>query len=387
MADGLEQAAQAFTSVINADPGKGGKGPSQASGAPDVVFANIGELDADTDAKGGGDDDDLSPEEILYGRQTKKPEADPGNAGKGKKQDREGDDDESDGGDAELSDDEDGEPDNEASDDDDAVEDPESAKFLAQKVEVSIDGEPAEVTVKEALEGYVRTQTFHRRMNQLDDAKKIVRRAAADAVHNYEYSVNVAKQMQAHMDQMVPKEPDWDAEFQKDPAKARELQRYYEKANAFRESLRTQVADAAKKQVELSQTQLAAFAEEEGLKFEQQNSKHWSDPKKKVKDLQSMRKTGLSAGFNEDELSQVYDSRMLTVLLKASKYDRIMASRPQPVKKASAKQVAPGSSGGSARQRSNNNQNSGMNAAMKRLNKTGKIEDAAVVFDQIIRRG
>ena len=139
--------------------------------------------------------------------------------------------------------------------------------------------------------------------------------------------------------------------------------------------------------MELNQTQLAAFAEEEGLKFEQQNSKHWSDPKKKMKDLQSMRKTGLSAGFNEDELSQVYDSRMLTVLLKASKYDRIMASRPQPVRTNAVKlkPVAPGS--GSARQRSNNNQNSGMNAAMKRLNKTGKIEDAAVVFDQIIRRG
>src|SRR5262249_40047925 len=116
--------------------------------------------------------------------------------------------------------------------DDNAAED-ENAKgeaaLLARKVEVTVDGAPVEVSLKEALEGYVRTETFHRRMNQLDEAKKIVRRAAADAVHNYEYSINIAKEMEAHMDQMIPKEPDWDQEFQRDPARARELQKYYEK--------------------------------------------------------------------------------------------------------------------------------------------------------------
>ena len=221
-------------------------------------------------------------------------------------------------------------------------------------------------------------------MNQLDEAKKIVRRAATDAVHNYEYSVNLAKEMDAYMETMVPKEPNWDEEFQKDPVRARELQRYHEKANAFRNQLRTQMSEISKKQQESNMAQLQAFAEEESSKFEQMNRKNWSDPKKRAKDLQSMRKTGMASGFTEEELSQVYDSRMLTVLLKASKYDRIMASRPQPVQKASIRPIAPGA--GSARQKSAGNSNN-VSAAMKRLNKTGKIEDAAVVFDQIIRRG
>jgi hypothetical protein len=218
-------------------------------------------------------------------------------------------------------------------------------------------------------------------MNQLDEAKKIVRRAAGDAVQNYEYSMNVAKQMEAHMEQMIPKEPNWDEEFQKDPAKARDMQRYYEKANAFRASLRSQMEEATKKQLESNQTQLRAFADEENAKFEQANRKNWSDPKKKAKDLTSMRKTALATGFSEDELSQVYDSRMLTVLLKASKFDRMMAARPKPVVRQQAKPIPPGT--GSARTRT---VQKGADSAMKRLNRTGSLEDAAVVFDNIIAK-
>jgi hypothetical protein len=220
-------------------------------------------------------------------------------------------------------------------------------------------------------------------MNQLDEAKKIVRRAAADAVQNYDYSMNIAKQMKAHMDTMIPPEPDWDKEFAADPAKARELQRYYEKANGFRAQMKAQMDEANKKMAESNNAQLAAFAEEESAKFESSNRKNWSDPKKKAKDLISMRKTGLATGFTEEELSQVYDSRMLTVLLKASKYDRMMAAKPKPVvQQPKGKPIAPGA--GSARQRT---AQKGVSSAMKRLNRTGRIDDAAVVFDQLLARG
>jgi hypothetical protein len=142
------------------------------------------------------------------------------------------------------------------------------------------------------------------------------------------------------------------------------------------------MGEISQKQMASNQAQLAAFAEEESSKFEQMNRKTWSDPKKKSKDLHSMRRTGLASGFSEEELSQVYDSRMLTVLLKASKYDRMMASKPKPVVHAQAKPIPPGA--GSAKQRT---AQKGVTSAMKRLNRTGSIEDAAVVFDQIIARG
>jgi len=372
MADGIDEAAVAFDNAMKSD----GKAPSKApnksadrtEGPPEALFKNVGNLDPDAEAKGGGDDEP-DPEELIYG-DPKKGKADPGDSGEGDGPDSDGDD----------ADEPDGKPD----DDDEAAEkegSEEEEAILAQKVEVTVDGEPVEVSVKEALEGYIRTETFHRRMNQLDEAKKVVRRAAADAVQNYEYSMNVAQQMEAHMDQMIPKEPNWDEEFAKDPVAARKLQAYYEKANTFRGQLRKQLEDAAARQTESQRNQLAAFAEEESAKFESMNRKQWTDPKRKVKDLQSMRRTGLTAGFTEEELSQVYDSRMLQVLLKASKYDRMMAAKPKPVIRPQGKPITPGA--GSAKART---AQSGVTSAMKRLNKTGSVEDAAVVFDQIIAR-
>lgn len=378
MADtSLEQAAQAFDKAISGDKPTGKARATE--GPTETVFKNVGQLDPDTEPEGGGDSAD--PEEVLYGKA--KGETGTRDTGKRDREDREGGppkdpDDDDDDGDRESDGDEDAEPDEE---DEQTPDEEEESSLLERKVEVTVDGEPQEVSIKEALEGYIRTETFHRRMNQLDEAKKIVRRAAADAVQNYEYSMNVAKQMQAHMDQMIPKEPDWDEEFKKDPAKARELQRYYEKANGFRAQLEAQMNDVIRKQVESNHAQLAAFAEEESQKFEAMNRKNWTDPKKKAKDLTSMRKTGLTAGFTEEELSQVYDSRMLSVLLKASKYDRMMAARPKPVVRVNSKPIPPGA--GSAKQRT---AQKGVNSAMKRLNKTGSLEDAAVVFDQIIAR-
>jgi hypothetical protein len=340
------------------------------------LFANVGELEVDDEspAKGGGDDDD--PEEALYGKDTKS-KSDPRNPRKEDGSDSDGDDaDDSESDEDESDDGDDGSG-------DEGAENEEEAAVLGRKVEVTVDGEPVEVSIKEALEGYVRTETFHRRMNQLDEAKKIVRRAAADAVQNYEYSMNVAKQMEEHLKQLVPPEPDWDKEFAADPHKARELQRYYEKANGFRAQLQQQQSEAYQKMAQSNQTQLAAFAEEEAARFEAANRKTWSDPKKKAKDLDSMRRTGLSSGFTEEELSQVYDSRMLQVLLKASKYDRMMAAKPKPViRQPQGKPIAPGA--GSAKQRT---AQKGVSSAMKRLNRTGRLDDAAVVFDQLLARG
>jgi hypothetical protein len=382
MADDIGNAAVAFDAVMQSEPGRAPNRAPSGDGPRQEIFKNLtksNEVDEDSPAKGGGDDDNL--EDLIYGKASKNSKgdkADPRDPNKPSREDRTGDDSESD---AEDDDDDGDESDDGAEEEDDGSQNEEAA-FLSRKVEVNVDGEPEEVTIKEALEGYVRTKTFHQRMNQLDEAKKIVRRAAADAVHNYEYSTNIAKQVESYMQQMIPPEPNWDEEFQKDPAKARELQRYYEKANQFRTKMSVEMQEASQKMAMSNHAQLSAFAEEENQKFEAANRKNWSDPKRKVKDLTSMRKTALSSGFSEEELSQVYDSRMLTVLLKASKYDRMMAAKPKPVVRTQGKPISPGT--GSAKQRT---VHKGVDSAMKRLNRTGSLEDASVVFDQIIARG
>jgi len=355
--EGIDEAAASFdTDAKTSIPSKSSGQTNRQEGPPERMFERVGELETDEDspAQGGGDDAD-DPEV-----RTTEDEPDEEAA------DGEEDTDDADEGEEEGEEEAEGD-----------------ADFLAQEVEVVVDGQEQSVTLKEALEGYVRTQTFHKRMNEVQEAKEIVQRVAADAVSNYEYTMQLGKEIEAHLNALVPPEPNWDEEFKKNPVRAREIQKYYDQVRGFKAELSGKLAEASKKQEESAARQTSAYAQEEARRFDSINAKQWAaDPKKKTKDLQAMRRTALSQGFSEDEISQVYDSRMLQVLLKASKYDRMMASRPKPVVNLKGKRPVP-SGGGSARARP---AAKGLSTAMKRLNQTGKIEDAALVFDNIIRR-
>jgi hypothetical protein len=54
-----------------------------------------------------------------------------------------------------------------------------------------------------------------------------------------------------------------------------------------------------------------AYAQEEArrFRFNQRQAMGQPTPRRSTKDLQAMRRTALSQGFSEDEISQVYDSR------------------------------------------------------------------------------
>jgi hypothetical protein len=341
MADDMDNAAQAFDNDAPSKP-------------TDTVFLNLGkvEVDEESPAKGGGDDD----EEALYVDPPKKSKDDP-------------DEDEEEG------------PDDEGEDEDEEVdeEDDEDDIAAGKTYKVMIDGDEKEVSLKEALEGYIRTETFHKRMSEIDETNKIVYKAAQDVTQNFEYAKQMIDLMEGQMKELVPPEPDWDKLFSEDPAKARNLQKYYQQVGEFKGKLQEQRTAVMRQQAVHANQQLKAFADNEALRFSRINSKNWgTDPSKKSKDLQSMRRTAQQEGFSDEEIDQVFDSRMLMVLLKASKYDRMMAAKPKPVQQA-AKPVTPGPGNKRTGRK-------GVNEAMKRLARSGSLEDAAPVFDQIMRR-
>jgi hypothetical protein len=341
--NGMDEAAQAFDAEISTPVEKGGEKGGEKSAA-EAVFPNLGvaEVDEESPEKGGGDED------AIY---------------------------------------EDGEPETEedeesAESDEESDEDAEEPnEDLEAKYQITVDGQEQEVTVKEALEGYIRTQTFHKRLSELGENQQIIQRAAADVVQNFEYAKQMIDMMEGQMAQLVPPEPNWDEMFKADPAKARNLQKYYQQVADFKANLTKQREDAVKKLNEHQDSQLRTYAEQESLRFARINQKNWgTDPKKKAKDLQSMRRTALQEGFSEDEVNQVFDSRMLMVLLKASKYDRMIAARPKPVaRQVAGKAVTPGPGNKRTGRK-------GLTTAMKTLARTGNIHDAAPVFDEILRQ-
>lgn len=353
MSSGLEEAALAFETVIDPSPSRQ---EGRSSKPVERMFERVGEAEVDEDSPeaGGGDDvdDEEEQEDAGDGRETPI-----------------GDDDEGDDG-AE------GDSEDAGDEDDDGDDEGDGEVDFTQKFEVTVDGKPQEVTLKEALGGYIRTQTFHQRMGALENARKVISQEATKVVEQRDKYAQLCEQMEKELDALVH-EPDWDALFREDPAKARELQKQYDQVRTVRAKLADEKAKAKQENQEYSADELRNYATGEFHKFVAAipSIKSREDL---GKELSSMKRTALSVGFSEEEISTTYDSRMLLVLQKASKYDRMMAARPKAVKRG-AKHMTPGS-----KTPQKGNAPKGMARANKRLSRSGSIDDAAAVFAKLL---
>ena len=98
------------------------------------------------------------------------------------------------------------------------------------------------------------------------------------------------------------------------------------------------------------------------------------------KELKSMRQTAFAAGFSETEVATVYDPRMLSILRKASKYDRMMAAaKPRAEVPGKGRTLTPG-----AATPIGNAPRKGLDEANRRLASSGRLDDAAEVFRRIL---
>lgn len=344
MSNALDEAAAAFSQVINAEDAPPHKAQEGESDKPtERVFGDIGD-DDEEELEGEEEEEERPDDEELV-----------------EEDDDESEDDDEEDGDAEDEDEEDDEEDDET---------------LNQKFIVQVDGEEAEVTLKEALNGYIRQETFHRRLNALTEVQKTLQAEAQQVIQDRQRYMTQLEDLEKQMESLIPQEPDWDALYQEDPQKAREIEKQY---RSYKESIEKVRADREKARLEAEEAdarETAKFAQEEFPKFAR--IAKWKTKKDAERDLNSMRRTALAAGFTEEEVATVYDSRMLAILLKASKYDRMMAAKPRPVKDGKPTKGTKGAG-------RNRTAPKGVARASKDLTRSGSIEDAARVFHRVIQ--
>jgi hypothetical protein len=370
VSDSLDKAAQAFdvelgnssSRVVNDDGGKG---------LPiESMFDNKGQLEIDdgSPAQGGGDNLPVDDPRVAKPSKAKKEEPDEEiDEFERLRRIAEGEDgDESD----DSADDEGGEEGDEDGENADEDEDDEQSDVY----EVMIDGEKAEVSLDEALKGYIRTETFHRRLNDLDSYKQQLRTEAGKVLEDRQTYAKKIEELDEVISQLIPKEPDWDAEYAKNPVAARNLQKQYDQLKQLRQAAIEQKERAIKENTEADQKAFLEYRQEEAMKT-MRLFPNWKDDKVMERDIRAMKETALSAKFTDEEFKQIYDHRMFEVLMKAAKYDRIMNRRPpKPVKKQSGKPVNSGAG------RKSTAPKGGNRAAQQHLAKTGSVEAAAQVF-------
>lgn len=349
--DGLEEAAMAFDTAI----GNTAKAAPVEKGGNDrpteVMFANVGELEIDEDspAVGGGDELPVEGE-----RKPAKPPVD--------------EDDEVDP---------EADPEADAEADEDAEKDPDEEDGPLDDVfEVTVDGNREEVSLREALDGYIRKETFDRRMGELSNVKAEIRNEAVKVLEDRKKYVGLIEELEQVLSLVVPKEPNWIEEYKRDPEGAARMQQNYNALKGQLDALRAKKSEVNEEGKQADEEDYKAYVREENRKI-MGNNPMWKDPKIMERDTDRMAKTAAAAGFTADEIKGVVDSRMITILLKAAKYDRLQESTPKPVRRGKAKPVSSGAGGKSAAPR-------GGDRAMADLRKTGSVDAAARVFTNIL---
>jgi hypothetical protein len=259
----------------------------------------------------------------------------------------------------------------------DAVRDSER-DAAAEKFEVTADGETFHVTLEEALRGYSREQTFHKRLANLNQFAQDLQQNQGYLQQSWAQWQKARQDYEEDVANMLPAEPNWDQEFAINPqnahAQQKVFQTIYSKLAASRQARAEREATAQQEH----DRQVQDYAVKGFSKFVMDN-KIPDEPTLK-KNLNSMRRTAANAGFSEYEVATVYDPRMLTVLLKASRYDRMMAARPRAVIPGKGRTLTPGA----ATPLNGNGQRRGLDEALRRQASSGTLDATAEVFRRLL---
>lgn len=246
------------------------------------------------------------------------------------------------------------------------------------KYEVTVDGQTQEVPLSEALRGYIREQTFKQRMTHIDQARGAIEQEAQTVVQARDAYMQRLQYMDRLLQEFTPPEPNWDQEFAKNSsaayAKQKAYAEIYQKRAAIDQELQRTAAEQQQQYDQRSQKyavdQFARFVQKAKIQDERQLNER----------MQAMREYGRHIGFNEHELASTYDERMLAVLDEAAQNWTARRDIPKPVSPGQGKTLVPGvaTPRGNATRRI-------LDVDQSRLAKTGKLDDAALVFRHFLR--
>ena len=244
-------------------------------------------------------------------------------------------------------------------------------------VTVTIDGKTEQVTLDEVAKGYQRYSDYSRKTAELANQRRELE-AQAKAVGDERQTY--ATMLAALRDQLTAsreEEPDWNKVYEADPVG------YARRRDEWRDK-HEKIAAANFELQRLHGLQQEENAKQLSQMVQKGRAKMldlmpaWKDQKVWESDRQAIVQYAQSAGYSPEEIAQAYDPRAIVSLHKARLYDELMAKKPM------LKPVRTGPRVASAGASNEANVATRLNAAQQRLAKSGRLEDAAKVFEALI---
>ncbi len=259
----------------------------------------------------------------------------------------------------------------------DQVEEEESEQ--PQLYTIKVDGEETQVTLEELQNGYSRQRDYTRKTQELAQQRKAIEAKYQEVSQKDAIYSQLLPKMEATLKGELENEPDWNALYEADPiAYVREKDIWNEKKQKLQavqaESQRLQQESAMAQQQQLQQ--FLQYGQQQLL----EQIPEWQDNEVASKEKMAIRDYGVNVlGYTPQEMDSVYDYRVLLGLRNAwLQHKTQQATKVKPTeKKAAARTARPGTSNVPK-------STTPVKKARQKLAKTGKVQDAAKLFEQLL---
>ena len=265
-------------------------------------------------------------------------------------------------------------------DEEDGEEETEVEELEEQPVyRVTVDGSEIEVTQDELINGYSRQQDYTRKTQELANQRKTIEQQAQELSQRDAIYAQLLPKMEAQLKGELVDEPDWKTLVDEDPvAYVREQQIWNEKKEKLNAAQAERQRLEQENQVK-QQEQLVQFVQEGQQKL-LEIVPEWKNAEVAQKEKLAIRDYGINVlGYAPQEMDAIYDYRALLGLRNAWLNSKtVEATKKKPTQKAPARVARPGTT---TRKKSV----APAKRAKQVLAKTGKVQDAAKVFEQFLK--
>ena len=247
-----------------------------------------------------------------------------------------------------------------------------------QTFTVKVDGQEVEVTQEELVNGYSRQQDYTRKTQELSQQRKTIEQKQSELEQRDAIYSQLLPKMEAQLNSALGEEPDWNSLYEDDPVGYVRQQQVW---NEQKQKLEAVQAEQQRLQQEsfVEQQKLIQQQVEEGQTKLLEVIPEWQNQEVANKEKAEIASYATEVlGYTQEEINSVYDWRALLGLRKAWLSDKIAETvKKKPTQKAPARVARPGTA-------NKRKSVAPVKRAKQRLAKSGKVQDAAKVFEQLI---
>ena len=260
------------------------------------------------------------------------------------------------------------------SQDEEQIDTQEKLEDSTYKVKVA--GQELDVTLDELRNGYSRDADYRRKTEELSNERKNFHSQSEKQRQDYSQKLNEMNQMLSNAQQELNTEmnsADLEALYEEDPTEAARIEHRLRKKQE-------KINLALRKTQSEQKIQFDGYLQAEKTKLVNKMP-DFADPSKSSSLKNNMRSHLAKYGFNDSEIAQVYDHRILMLVNDAMKFGNLQKAKPNIAKKISK----PGKTFSSGiKQDKNDVRSKASREKFSRLKKSGSMKAAQDVFLDMI---